>query len=84
MTVASCIAVGAACTGCASTGYRASSLQDQLVGAGLTERQAVCVTERLEDRFDPRRLSSHVEPTAREVATARTVLRSCGVPVRAR
>jgi hypothetical protein len=70
--------------GCASTGYDASSLQRELVDAGLTERQAACVTERLEDHFDPQRLSSHVDPARREVARTRLVLRSCGVEPRPR
>ena len=73
-----------ACVGCASTGYRSSSLQDELIDVGLTDRQAECVTNRLEDHFDPARLSSHVEPTEKELATARRVLRSCGVRVRTR
>jgi hypothetical protein len=68
--------------GCAGNSYDASSLQDELIDVGLTERQALCVTNRLEDHFDPRRLSSHEEPTDKELATARSVLESCGVETR--
>jgi hypothetical protein len=77
-----CIVAGALVvltSACATSGYDAGSLQDDLVGVGLTSRQATCVTEGLEDHFDPRRLSSHVDPTAAERRTANRVLAACGV-----
>jgi hypothetical protein len=78
------VVLGIVGAGCAATGFNAGSMQKELIDAGLTERQAVCVTERLEDRLDARRLSSHVDPRRREVAIARVVLRSCGVQPRPR
>jgi hypothetical protein len=84
MLVAGAFVSGAFVAGCASTGYDANSLQRELVDVGLTERQARCVTARLEDHFDPQRLSSHVDPARREVARTRLILRSCGVEPRPR
>ena len=67
---------------CASSGYDASSLQRQLVRAGLTSKQADCVTNAMEDHFDLQRLGAHTSVTATEIRVQRQLLVSCGVKVR--
>jgi hypothetical protein len=67
---------------CASSGYNASSLQRQLVRAGLTSKQSDCVTNAMEDHFDVRRLGAHASVTANEIRVQRELLVNCGVKVR--
>ena len=58
-------------------GYSATKVQRELVRAGLTARQASCVTDRLEDKFDVRELGSYSDPTQEEINTSAAVVASC-------
>ena len=70
-----CIALGA----CAQSGYDASKLQSELRHAGATDAQARCVTDALENTFDPNRLGAHSEPTLAELMRTHDVLTKCGI-----
>jgi hypothetical protein len=64
---------------CASTGYDPARVQSELRQAGLTNEQARCVTNEMEKEFDPRVLSTYSDPTAPELAKARSLVARCGV-----
>jgi hypothetical protein len=70
-----CIALGA----CAQSGYDASKLQSELRHAGASEAQARCVTDGLENAFDPNRLGAHSEPTLDELTRTQALLTKCGI-----
>ena len=71
------VAGGLLATACAGEGYRASNVQRELVKAGLTARQASCVTDRLEDKYDPRQLGSYSSPTQQEINTTTAAIAAC-------
>jgi hypothetical protein len=79
--VASLLLVGAVGLGsaCASSGYDAGKLQSELRRAGLTQTEATCVTDAMENNFDVNQLASHSDPTADQDATMRDILAKCGV-----
>ena len=75
LAVVACVTLGA----CAQSGYDANKLQSQLRRAGATEAQARCVTDGLENAFDPNRLGAHSEPTLDELTRAHALLTKCGI-----
>jgi hypothetical protein len=74
------VAVAAvALAACAQPGYSASKLQRELRRAGVSPQQAQCVTDAMENTFDPLKLGSHAEPSADDLARVRALLNKCGV-----
>ena len=69
---------------CAQPSYNATKLQSELERAGVTAQQARCVTDALENTFNPTILGSHAEPSRDELASARALLAKCGVKTQLR
>ena len=65
-------------SGCAVGGYRAASLQDHLVGAGVPRKIASCVVRRMPARFGDSRLRARSSPGPDELAAERALLKACG------
>jgi len=78
------LALAAAAVGCAQPGYDPSKLQSELRRAGVTQVQATCITNGLENDFDINQLASHSDPTADQDATTRTIITKCGVKLPAK
>ena len=72
-----------ALAGCATPGYNASRIENELVRAGATREQARCVTSAFSNEWDARQLASHSSPRSDhdedEYATTRGILKRCNV-----
>jgi hypothetical protein len=73
------LCLAGAVAACAQSGYDPSKLQKELQHAHLTPEQSRCVTNGLEQAFDPLQLGSHSKPTAKEESTTRDILVKCGI-----
>jgi hypothetical protein len=73
------VAIGALCAACAAGGYSAGSTRRHLMQAGLSASQADCVVLHMGPRFGDDRLNQRVQPTPKELAAMRALLRTCGV-----
>jgi hypothetical protein len=72
------VVLGAAC---ANPDYDPNAKRAELVAAGLTERQARCVTNGLAREILPDRLDAHAPATETEHETMAAVLEACQVDV---
>jgi hypothetical protein len=67
---------------CAQPGYDQAQIQRKLVKAGLTQTQARCVTDGLDNAFpDPNQLVARSAPNVQQEQATAAVLKKCGVNV---
>jgi hypothetical protein len=69
-------------SGCAAGGYRAASLHDRLVRAGVPPAEATCVINAMVDKFGHDQLNARVAPIAAELRAERELRRKCHAKVR--
>jgi hypothetical protein len=68
--------------GCASSGFDADSLRDDLVDTGMSPDEATCVVEGMQDHFSPQQLGAHVDANDEQRAAQRRIMAECEVSPR--
>jgi hypothetical protein len=76
------VAIGATAllASCAQPGYDQAQLQRKLVRSGVTQSQAKCITDGLDNAFpDPNELVARSAPNAQQERTTTAIIKKCGV-----
>ena len=77
------VVVSLSTAACANPTYDSGDTHRQLVGAGLTEKQASCVVEGMNRSFGDRTLNAHATVRRTQRKTFAKILKDCGVTPKA-